>query len=176
MHLGKRCFLHHHHSGCLPSKTWAKKWATLTYSNCEPVIMMVSFNCHNVQSPGKRVSMWDCLHWVGPWIWLGEWLLWDNPDQCRWHHSLVKSLGLYNSEEVKPSRSRKVSVCNCGCDMTSCLKSLPWLPHNGGPETGVVSWSKPFFFFFFCLNARAHTSGSIPPWLKSEKSGLFLFL
>lgn len=33
--------------------------------------------------------------------------------QCGWHHSLGKGLKLYNSEEVKPSTSRKVSMCYC---------------------------------------------------------------
>ena len=38
-----------------------------------------------------------------------------------------------------------LSACHCGYNVTSCLKLLPWCPHNHGLWPGITNWNNPLF-------------------------------
>lgn len=88
----------------------------------------------NLDSPGKRVSMRDCLHWVGLWkIILSEVTDVEIPSS-HWVAPFPGQGGpkLFKSKEIQRSQQASLNVfvlslsaLDSGCEVNSCLMLLP---------------------------------------------------
>lgn len=142
------------------------------------VWVMASFNCQ--PDPTYSHSVRDCLYQVS--LSVGDCLklIQDDSAQCRQHHPLGRAswtaaqcrqhhpLGRASWTEyewregwVQASiMTAFLSARNCGHDVTTCMKFLPWLPH----DDGLQLWGEKNLFLPKMLPIRAFltVTGMIP--------------